>query len=286
MTLPLFKTCPLQCNAPLEKTHITLPEGNLYRCTSCGQLLSSCTQEWYNESMEEFDNPIGTVPQGSLDKRYNQRISKILTEAQGKLPYKTDNITSLDVGCSSGALLQVAQRCGFSAHGVEPAEQAAKTAALIPNTHVFTGFLHDAKYPDNHFDIITLFEVIEHLTDPISITQEIARILKPGGILLIGTGNADSWTVQMQGEKWEYFDIAGHGGHISFFTPQSMRTLAKHCHLTVQNISTKRVNLGEKKHVSTAVYMFNRIIRELLALPARWFNKGHDLLVTMQKPNH
>jgi len=214
MTPSLFETCPLLCNTTLEQTDIKLPEGSLYRCASCGQLLSSCTQDWYNESMEEFDNPVGTVPQGSLDKRYNQRISKILIEAQKQLAYKVDTIASLDVGCSSGALLQVAQRCGFDAHGVEPAELAAQTAARIPNTHVFTGFLHDAKYPDNHFDIITLFEVIEHLTDPISIVQEVARILKPGGIFLIGTGNADSWTVQVQGEKWEYFDIAGHGGHI------------------------------------------------------------------------
>jgi 2-polyprenyl-3-methyl-5-hydroxy-6-metoxy-1,4-benzoquinol methylase len=236
--------------------------------------------------MEEFNDPIGTVPQGSLDKRYNKRMSNILLSAKQKLPYTVDKVVSLDVGCSSGALLQVAQRCGFQVYGAEPAEQAAKTAASIADVQVFNGFLHDAKYPDNHFDIITLFEVIEHLTDPISITQEVARILKPGGIFLIGTGNADSWTVNMLAEKWDYFNIAGHGGHISFFTPSSMKKLAQHCQLDVKSIDTKRVNFSEKKDVSSLFYMFNRIARELLALPARWFHKGHDMLVTMQKPNH
>ncbi|MDQ6955161.1 MAG: class I SAM-dependent methyltransferase [Mariprofundaceae bacterium] len=286
MTLSLFETCPLQCTSPLEKTSIVLPEGALYECPSCGQLLSSCTQGWYNESMQEFDNPQGTVPQGSMDKRYDQRMSRILKGAQKKLPYHANRITSLDVGCSSGALLQVAQRCGFNAHGVEPADQAANTASGIPDVSVFKGFLHDAKYPDNHFDMITLFEVIEHLTDPISMTQEISRILKPGGIFLIGTGNADSWTVKLLGEKWEYFDIAGHGGHISFFTPKSMRKLADHCQLNIKEISTKRVNFGEKKNVGFMFYQFNRIVRELLALPARWTSKGHDMLVTMQKSTH
>jgi len=284
MTLSLFDTCPLKCSPPLEKTSIALPEGTLYQCPSCGQLLSSCTQDWYNESMQEFDNPQGTVPQGSMDKRYNQRMSRILKDAQKQLPYETKHITSLDVGCSSGALLEVAIRCGFTAHGAEPAEQAANTASEISNAHVFKGFLHNAKYPDNHFDIITLFEVIEHLTDPIELISEITRILKPGGALLIGTGNADSWTVKIQAEKWEYFDIAGHGGHISFFTPRSMRKLAKHCNMNIKNISTKRVNLGEKKNISFISYQFNKIARELLALPARWTHKGHDMLVTMQKP--
>ncbi len=285
MNLSLFEHCPLQCTTALEQTDIELPEGKLYRCPSCGQLLSSCTQAWYDESMQEFDNPVGTVPQGSLDKRYSTRMTNILQHAQQQLPYPIEKPRYLDVGCSSGALLQVAQRCSFDTHGVEPAKQAAKTAATIPNVQVFTGFLQDAKYPDNHFDIVTLFEVIEHLTDPVSISKEVARILKPGGIFLIGTGNADSWTVRQLGKRWEYFDITGHGGHISFFTPKSMRKLAQHCQLELKNISTKRVNFGEKKDLSNLAYTLNRIARELLALPARWFHKGHDMLVTMQKPH-
>lgn len=284
MTLSLFETCPLKCASPLEKTTISLPEGALYQCSDCGQLLSSCSQDWYNKSMQEFNTPKGMVPEGSHQHRYNKRMSKILLAAKNQLAYNTHEVISLDVGCSSGALLEVALRCGFNAHGAEPAEEAANTAALIPNAHVFKGFLHDAKYPDNHFDIITLFEVIEHLTNPIALTQEMTRILKPGGILLIGTGNGDSWTVKIQGAKWEYFDISGHGGHISFFTPKSMQKLAQQCELNIKNITTKRVNLGEKKHVSFIFYQFNKIVRELLALPARWAHKGHDMLATMQKP--
>ncbi|MDQ6957302.1 MAG: class I SAM-dependent methyltransferase [Mariprofundaceae bacterium] len=284
MTLALFEKCPIQCNSTLIETNIHLPEGTLRQCSQCGQLLSACSEDWYNKSMQEFNTPKGTLPEKKHKQRYNKRISKILNAAKKQLLYKANDIISLDVGCSSGALLQVAQHCGFTAHGVEPAEQAAKTASLIPNAHVFQGLLHDAKYPDNHFDIITLFEVIEHLTNPIDLIQEIMRILKPGGILLIGTGNADSWTVHIQGEKWDYFDISGHGGHISFFTPKSMMFLAQHCNLVIKNIHTKRVNLGEKKNISFISYQLNRIARELIALPARWTNKGHDMLVSMQKP--
>jgi len=284
MSPSLFEHCPLGCDTSLVTTDIELPEGNLRQCPACGQLLSTCTQAWYDESMQEFDVPEGTLPQGSSWKRHEQRISRMLEQARAQLSTDPDSIMFLDVGCSSGSVLSVARACGFNTHGVEPAPKAAETAAQIDGVEVFNGFLHDAQYPDNHFDIITLFEVIEHLTDPISLIKEIGRILKPGGLLLIGTGNGGSWTVQALGNKWEYFDIKKHGGHISFFTPQSMALLAEKSGLKLAAIHTKRVNLGEKKDVSWLFYQFNRVMRELLALPARWMNRGHDMLVTLRKP--
>ncbi|MDT8375309.1 MAG: class I SAM-dependent methyltransferase [Mariprofundaceae bacterium] len=284
MNRPLFEHCPLGCTTPLITTDIELPEGNLRQCPDCGQLLSSCTQTWYDESMREFDVPEGTLPQGGSQKRHEQRISRILQQARAQLPGSPDPVMFLDVGCSSGSVLNVARQCGFNIHGVEPAARAAETARQIPGAEVFNGFLHQADYPDNHFDIITLFEVIEHLTDPISLIKEIGRILKPGGLLLIGTGNAGSWTVSALGSRWEYFDIRLHGGHISFFTPESISILAKKSGLKLSAIKTKRVNLGEKKDVSWLFYQFNRVMRELLALPARWFNKGHDMLIVLRKP--
>lgn len=284
MSHPLFESCPLECSVPLSNTSIELPEGSLRRCPECGQLLSACTQEWYDESMQEFDVPEGTLPQGGSEARHNKRISQILNQAKALQKHGQDKISFLDVGCSSGSVLKVAGACGFDIHGVEPAAKAAATAQTVPGAKIFNGFLHEAAYPDNHFDIITLFEVIEHLTDPISLVKEINRILKPGGTLVIGTGNADSWTVQALGSKWEYFDIRLHGGHISFFTPASMKLLARKCGMELALVQTKRVNLGEKKDVSWLFYQFNRVMRELLALPARWMNKGHDMLVVLRKP--
>ena len=284
MTQALFEHCPLGCSSSLVTTGIELPEGKLRQCPDCGQMLSACTQAWYDESMQEFDVPEGTLPQGGSQKRHEQRITQILQNARSRLSNQTDSVMFLDVGCSSGSVLQVAKQHGFSTHGVEPAPKAAETAGQIEGAKVFNGFLHEAAYPDDHFDIITLFEVIEHLTDPIALISEIGRILKPGGVLLIGTGNAGSWTVKALGNKWEYFDIRLHGGHISFFTPESMALLAEKSGLELTAVQTKRVNLGEKKDVSRLFYQFNRVMRELLALPARWLNRGHDMLVVLRKP--
>ena len=282
----IFNHCPVGCNSTLESTNINLPEGLLKRCPDCGQLLSSCSKAWFDESMQEFDVPMGTLPSGKNKQRYHQRMGKILNNAKSAIGcHATPDqpLRLLDVGCSSGALLRVAKECGYDASGAEPARQAADTARAL-GFEVFPGFLQDARFPDNHFDVITLFEVIEHLLDPQELLVEILRILKPGGILLIGTGNAGSWTVGFMGADWEYFDIRSHGGHISFFNPKSMRILAEKCGFEVDQISTKRVNILERKNASKPMYELVKVTRELLAIPARFAGKGHDMLSTLRKP--
>lgn len=282
VTDAIFNHCPVGCSSTLETTAIELPEGNLKRCPACGQLLSACGKAWFDESMQEFDVPEGTLPSGKNKIRYHQRMGKMLNDAKAVV---AANATPrlLDVGCSSGALLLVAKECGYEAFGAEPAQQAAATAKGL-GFDVFPGFLQDARYPDNHFDVVTLFEVIEHLLEPAEVIREIQRILKPGGLLLIGTANADSWTVQQLGGSWEYFDIRSHGGHISFFNPKSISLLAEKCGLDVHEITTKRVNLVERKNASKPVYEIAKVARELLAIPARWSRKGHDMLAVLRKP--
>ena len=283
-THAIFSHCPVGCQGRLEQTAIALPEGKLKRCPVCGQLLSACSQAWFDESMQEFDVPQGTLPEGNNKQRYNRRMGNILTRAQQNLTTSAQTPHLLDVGCSSGALLLVARDCGYHAVGAEPATQAANTAREL-GFDVFPGFLQNAHYPDNHFDVVTLFEVIEHLLEPEPILSEIYRILKPGGLLLIGTGNAESWTVKFLQERWEYFDIHSHGGHISFFNPKSLTKLVERCGFDIHDISTKRVNLAERKDVSKPIYELVKVTRELLAIPARWLGKGHDMLAIVRKPH-
>ncbi|MDX8412174.1 MAG: class I SAM-dependent methyltransferase [Mariprofundaceae bacterium] len=280
---PIFETCPLGCGLALQSSGIVLLEGVLRRCPGCGQLLSSCDSRRFGDSMREFDAVEGTLPTGRAEKRYQQRVGKVLEDAAGTLGRRPDDLRLLDVGCSSGALLRVARGLGYTVNWVEPAKQAAATARA-DGFEVYPGLLQEAHFASNSYDLVTLFEVIEHLTDPISVINEIHRILQPGGLLLIGTGNGESWTATMLGAKWEYFDIASHGGHISFFTPHSMRLLAEKTGFHIETIMTKRVNLAERRDVSAFTYALARLGREFLALPARWLGKGHDMLVILHKP--
>lgn len=261
---------------------MVLPEGPLLKCPDCGQLISQATEERYRESMMEFDDPKGTLPDAasrgrrfSLGKKWLDKISSLLKKPPSE-------IRLLDVGCSSGAFLQIAKNLGFAAEGVEPAPRAAQTAkdtGLI----VHCGYLQDIGFPPESFDAITLFEVIEHLREPAGLLMECRRILKPGGILLIGTGNTASWTVAFEKETWRYFRIENHGGHISFYNPFSMGKLAKRCDLQLARIDTQNVRLVEKGQTSPLLYRLSRIAGELLNVPAKLLGRGHDMQAYLRK---
>jgi len=279
MSNAIIQQCPVGCYDTLDVTDIILPEGPLYRCSNCGQLVSSCTQERYDQTMQDFNSDKGTMPAGKSAARHSQRIGAILRQAMRTIQGDAMDISLLDIGCSSGSVLQIAQDMGIAdVRGVEPAPKAAATAQKL-GFDVFSGYLHDAAYPYNSFDIITMFEVIEHLPETASVAHEVHRILRPGGLWLIGTANAESWTAKHLREQWEYFSIAQNGGHISFFNPKSVKELARRNDFEVAYIHTKRV-LHVPPQQRT---LLGKIKDEVMALPARITGNGHDMLVALRK---
>jgi len=283
--MKMISNCPLGCRSQLVKTDIALPEGALLRCPDCGQLLSQCTEAQYRRSMAEFDTPAGTLPQETrsarrafaLHKRWLNRIRKLL---HGK---QAEEIRILDVGCSSGRFLRNARSLGFHTNGVEPAPKAAAAARSL-GLDVREGYLEQAEFADGSFDALTLFEVIEHLRDPVSLVRECHRVLKPGGILLIGTGNTASWSVGALRGKWDYFDISRHGGHISFFNMGSMSKLLEANGFQVAELRTTAVALAERAHCRSALsYRLFKVLSEPLTPLAQLLGKGHQMYVFARK---
>lgn len=275
--------CPLGHAEALQLTNLLVKEGALRSCAVCGQLVSSCDQQTYNNTMQEFDTPSGTtqttgaaLARGS--KVHSQRLNLIKT----KLNKPAAQIKLLDLGCSSGAFLEAARSMNFQAEGVEPAAQAAQTA-ITKGFTVHIGLIEDLNLPANSFDVITLFEVIEHVPEPVQMLNACAALLKPGGLIMIGTGNTNSWTVKTMRTRWDYFDMSKHGGHISFYNKNSMRMLAQLCNLRVVYLRTRALKFFEKNTTSKFIYKLTKLGSELLSLPAKWFNCGHDMLVILQK---
>jgi 2-polyprenyl-3-methyl-5-hydroxy-6-metoxy-1,4-benzoquinol methylase len=209
MTPTYIEECPIGCTAPIAATSIVLPEGPLSRCPGCGQLVSRCSEERYQMSMSEFDDPRGTLPNPDSAERRFKRSRKCLLNIARMLNKPCRDIRLLDVGCSTGYFISVADRLGFVAEGVEPAPLAAQ-AACAAGLRVHQGSLEELSLPGDTFDAVTLFEVVEHVKHPVPLLKECHRILRPAGVLVIGTGNAASWTASFMKADWEYFHIAKH----------------------------------------------------------------------------
>ena len=164
---------------------------------------------------------------------------------------------------------------------VEPAKEAAQAAQEL-GLKVSHGFLEDVHLPDNSFDVITIFEVIEHLKGPLSLLQECKRLLKPAGILGIRTGNTDSWTAKVFKGKWHYFNIDKHGGHISFFNKNSMSALAQKADFKIAHFQTYRVSYCEPDQAPYLIHRLLKILADLSNLPAKLSGKGHEMRVYLR----
>lgn len=279
---PYLTSCPVGCAGELINTGVVLPEGALLRCSECGQLLSQCSEQWYWKSMEEFNDPQGTLPNAQSIKRRFRRSKKFLDTVSGLLGKEPAEIRLLDIGCSSGAFLANAVKLGYLAEGVEPAPKAAATAQAA-GLRVRQGLLHEAGYADGEFDAVTLFEVIEHLKEPQALLQECRRILRPGSILLVGTGNASGWTARAMGANWEYFSIAAHGGHISFYSLDSLERLAGQAGFTMAAVQTRGVRFCDRRTCSEPIYTLAKVAAELVTPLAALLDKGNDMTVYLRR---
>jgi 2-polyprenyl-3-methyl-5-hydroxy-6-metoxy-1,4-benzoquinol methylase len=116
----------------------------------------------------------------------------------------------LDVGCGSGTLLGLLKQRGFRPTGVDFSAEAVQVAETENGVRVVVGSLTQAAFPDRSFDIVTLFHVMEHVTNPREVLAEVSRILKPNGAIVLQVPNIDSWQFKAFGAKWYGLDIPRH----------------------------------------------------------------------------
>ncbi len=95
----------------------------------------------------------------------------------------------LDVGCGYGTFLKMARDRGWQVSGIELSSSACKYASEMLGLNIFKGTLKEARFQDNYFDVVTLWDVLETLNNPLAVLLEIKRILKSGGLLIFRARN-------------------------------------------------------------------------------------------------
>jgi 2-polyprenyl-3-methyl-5-hydroxy-6-metoxy-1,4-benzoquinol methylase len=145
-----------------------------------------------------------------VDQTYvEEREGRVLTfrrhlEPLERLTGPANGRRLLDVGCHIGVFLEIAAERGWDAWGVEPSHWAAEQARRR-GLNVKTGTLSEAGFADHSFDVVTLWDVIEHLSDPRGELEKVNRVLKPGGLLCIHTMDIESPLARLMGRRWPWF---------------------------------------------------------------------------------
>ncbi|TDJ63733.1 MAG: class I SAM-dependent methyltransferase [Proteobacteria bacterium] len=129
----------------------------------------------------------------------------------------------LDVGCSAGFIVAAAADAGFDAHGVE-LEPAAITYGreVMMLKNLRCGVLTQQCYPGEFFDVISLYDVIEHVPDLNGLVAEIMRLLAPGGVVEIRTPDVGHWRTPRDLARWEEVKPSE---HLYYFNRSTLEAL-------------------------------------------------------------
>lgn len=201
------------CGAAVERILLTKDGFDVYACGSCGLAFTypqpECLSEQYDDSYFELYRK---RRQFRL-RRSDARLSRIeVIKKPGRL---------LDIGCSLGYFVEAALRRGWDAAGVEISLYASQEARGM-GLDVRTGELQDAGFAGESFDCVTMWDVLEHVTDPVEHMLEVRRVLAPDGLVVIGTPDLGHLMPRLKREHWRHLKP---GEHVFYFRRSSIGRL-------------------------------------------------------------
>jgi SAM-dependent methyltransferase len=131
------------------------------------------------------------------------------------------NGSLLDVGCGSGIFLAIAENEGWRVAGVEPSQLHFEIASrsLSKRAKILCCTLDHADLPVGSFDAVTLWDVLEHVTDPMAFLARCKSLLNPQGFLFANVPDLDSWQARLLGSRWPLLLPE----HLNYFNDNSLR---------------------------------------------------------------
>jgi SAM-dependent methyltransferase len=163
---------------------------------------------------EDYHRSIAKGGEGNPTERW-QWAQKLITRY-----VERGNV--LDIGCSSGAFLKTMQGPNWRLFGIEMEPSTAERARTATGAEVFVGDACDAPFQPGSLDVITAFDLVEHVYQPRALMAKVSEWLKPGGIFVAQVPNIDSWEARAFRSYWYGLELPR---HLSHFSPRSLRRL-------------------------------------------------------------
>ena len=165
---------------------------------------------------EEYHAAIMAAGETSVASRWQRQRQKISQ-------YKQSG-SILDIGCSSGAFLGTMKGPAWKLFGIEMEAATAQKARATTGAEVFVGDAVAAPFAPESFDVITCFDLLEHVYNPRQFLSKVREWLKPDGIIYVALPNIDSWEARTMGTYWYGLELPRHLFH---FSPKSLRFVMK-----------------------------------------------------------
>lgn len=283
-----MKSCIL-CNSTDSKSVFNENGIDILECKNCNHVYSSFEQAEHYDGYWEGENQTYDLDWWDTAHRsvYKDFIASYLKTESGKL---------LDVGCGLGFFVKavLTSKPKWDAIGYEISTQAVAFANKengLPN--IFAGLVQNSKLPENTFDIITLWDVIEHIPKPHSLLTYLFSLLKPGGILFLQTPNFPiqlakaKLKVRLKGmqEDGHYLEAKD---HVNNYKMHTLAELGKQCGFIDPKYKVLMPILsvaGSKSKL--AIYAkigYYFLTKFIFALSFGKINWNNTLFLTLKKP--
>jgi len=178
--------------------------------------------EYYGSKTAKFITPI--------ERLLAKLSTRMITRAIKKL---RPGSRVLDIGCGRGLFLRELANRGFDTHGTELNMLADQSLSSRCTIHI-TDSLTSLRFPNDYFDLVIIWHVLEHLPDPQETISEISRILSPDGQLALAVPNYGSMQALISGRRWFHLDLPR---HIFHFTLRGLEKLLESNNLRVSSTS-------------------------------------------------
>lgn len=208
----------------------------LHQCLDCGFVFSSQipTEEELSKHYEGYGRNDYLSP--VTIKRYHELLDDFE-------PYRKNN-KILDVGCGIGYFLEVAKARGWNVYGTEYTDKAIEICNS-KGIKMTKGKLNSKDFQAEEFDIITSFEVLEHINNPIEELTHFNQILRKGGLVYLTTPNFNSL---LRYRLKENYDVICYPEHLSYYTPKTLKFLFNKSGFNTKKLLSTGISLTRLKN--------------------------------------
>jgi 2-polyprenyl-3-methyl-5-hydroxy-6-metoxy-1,4-benzoquinol methylase len=223
------------CGSPRTKLRIQLDGYGVYRCQECDAVFSDLTAEQAAKlyDAEYFTEEFGPYFAALFGDADDTPIRKHFTRYLDTLERAVPGGRLLDVGCAAGLFLDVARARGWEVEGVEISDHAASVAREKRGLEVIVGDVMDISLPEQHFDAVSMLDVLEHIIEPGTLLDRVRGLIKPGGALMLVLPNDRNLTTMtaMTAYRASMGTVAYPASrvhqiyHVTYFTPATITAL-------------------------------------------------------------
>jgi SAM-dependent methyltransferase len=281
--------CPV-CKRADERAYLEARGYRIVQCRTCGL--------WYvnpQPTPEELREFYATYDDGEQWRKLEEHFNRAV---RGAILRRKNSGKVLDVGCGSGNFLRCMKKKGFAVFGIEPSGSGSEYARSEHDIEIYHGMMDDylAAQSGLRFDVITMLNVLEHLTDPAAALLRLRQVLAPDGMFVIVVPDArfhdlvgrlrrrmgapDPYWLEQPKSVLSGFKLPD---HLCSFQPATLAALLRLCGVRIVSLQTAPMVLNPSFKRNLGKLLINCASRGIYHLSFRRIVVGYSTLVMAQK---